>query len=95
MVVLTFIEFPLLASHLSMDMEIDIKSNLVQRYPNTFIKVESFERWTNNDVLNNGIVPAGNQIPTFVETYEQMLGRKRLVPDDVRRLLVLSSFLLF
>ena len=49
--------------------------------------------WTNDDVSGNGIRMTYLN-PPFVEEYECMLGMKRRVPINVRRLLILSRFLM-
>ena len=61
-----------------------MKSVLVQQYQFMFIRSDSPDPWTEEDVDRDGIWVA-SRIPQFVEEYERMLGAKRGVPDDVRR----------
>lgn len=59
-----------------------INSRLIEHYRDVFVTVENFEEWTYDDILNNGLQQA-DRIPPSVEEYEQMLGMKRKVPNNV------------
>ena len=65
-------------------------SDLNLDYEDIFLKAHAKGEFTDDDFDLNYVMVEDSEVPKFVREYEEMLGRKRKVIDDVRRFRILS-----
>ena len=69
-----------------------ITSNLDPAYKEIFLYAHIKGKFTAEDFdLNSVIMDDNSNVPEFVQKHEDMLGRKRKVPDEVNHAITLSS----
>lgn len=63
----------------------------VEEYKDCFVQAHTKGKFTENDIKLNHIEEARQKVPKFIQDCEEMLGRKRKMPQDVRCFVILSS----
>jgi hypothetical protein len=69
-----------------------ITSKLNTAYKDLFLYAHTKGKFIEDDFHLNDVMVENSRVPEFVQKYEEMLCRKRKVPDEVRSFCILSCF---
>ena len=69
-----------------------ITSNLNPAYKDSFLYAQTKGKFVDRDFVSNDLMVENGEVPEFIRKYEEMLGRKRKVLDDVRCFRIVLCF---